>query len=166
MTGEGGPGRIVFEGEPVTHGAEPLLSGTEDDVELVDALAALTGAVTIGGDSVNFQEGAAITFTNGSTVTVSNGSNLNVDDGSSLQLTGDSSLSNTGTSTLASINVSGNCDFNTAAGTTDFLGPVTMQDHILCQSTVEMSGLPEADADPNYLWKDPASGLNIVKVSG
>ncbi|QKC83267.1 capsid cement protein [Mesorhizobium sp. NZP2077] len=42
--GGGGGGRILYLGEALTVDGEPLLSGTDDDMELVDALAAL-GAI-------------------------------------------------------------------------------------------------------------------------
>lgn len=45
-------GRVKFGSFDLYVGNEAVLSGTEDDVQLSEALAALTGAVSIGGDSV------------------------------------------------------------------------------------------------------------------
>jgi hypothetical protein len=52
-------GRIKFGSAALFLGNVALLSGTEDDVQLSEALAALSGAVVIGGDSVTIS-GAAV----------------------------------------------------------------------------------------------------------
>lgn len=158
-------GAIVFGGEPLTLGGEPILSGTEDDVELADALAALSGSVSMGGN-IRFTSSIRVGSAANEVLIADTDNGITAAAGWGITLVG-GDIHGVDDFRCATIDTTGNidCGADLTAGNGEIAGGSLLIDGAArVDGHLILNGSPTSDDTTNHVWVDNGAA-KVLKLS-